>query len=214
MSRICKELHRLFNRQQVFRFPFADSCVPGNEVYAVFEDGETAHQGRRIVRIGTHRGDDRLACRLREHYVNENKDRSIFRRNVGCALLTKDRDPFISQWELDLTSRAARAIHLRLVDLEKQKSVEKAVSEHLRKHVSFAVCEVPMRTDRVDWEALLIGTLNSCAECKPSQGWLGSFSPKAKIRESGLWQEQGLRHAPLSAEQLIEFTLLFNRSSD
>jgi len=30
--------------------------------------------------------------------VNENKDRSIFRKNIGRALLNKDNDPFIEQW--------------------------------------------------------------------------------------------------------------------
>jgi hypothetical protein len=35
---------------------------------------------------------------LKEHFVNENKDRSIFRKNIGRALLNKDNDYFIEQW--------------------------------------------------------------------------------------------------------------------
>jgi len=43
---------------------------------------------------------------LYQHYhVNENKDRSIFRKNIGRALLDKNKDPYLKIWELDLTYR-------------------------------------------------------------------------------------------------------------
>ena len=40
--------------------------------------------------------------------MTENKDRSIFRKNIGRAILNKNQDPFLGQWELDLTTRKAK----------------------------------------------------------------------------------------------------------
>jgi len=56
-----------------------------------------AHSTDRIVRIGTHTGNNKLWFRLKEHLI-ENKDRSIFRKNIGRALLNKDNDCFIEHW--------------------------------------------------------------------------------------------------------------------
>jgi hypothetical protein len=50
-------------------------------------------------------------------------------------------------------------------------------------------------------ERALIGTLASCALCGPSAQWLGSYSSKPQIRESGLWLIQHLKAAPLSPAQ-------------
>jgi hypothetical protein len=46
----------------------------------------------------------------------------------------------------------------------------------------------------------------------PSNGWLGKFSPKAQIRESGLWQIHYLRAAPLSSAQMDLVTAAIERS--
>jgi hypothetical protein len=64
-----------------------------NGIYVLFERGEECHDGGRIVRVGTHTGDGQLRSRMLQHFVNENKDRSIFRKNIGRALLNRDRDP-------------------------------------------------------------------------------------------------------------------------
>lgn len=74
----------------------------------VFEEGEYAHGGSRVVRVGSRTGDDQLPFRLTQHFLLENKDRSIFRKNIGCALLNRDGDPFLAQWEQDLTSSAKK----------------------------------------------------------------------------------------------------------
>jgi hypothetical protein len=50
-------------------------------------------------------------------------------------------------------------------------------------------------------ERALIGTVASCRNCRPSAQWLGNYSPKPKIRESGLWLVQHLKAAPLSPAQ-------------
>ena len=48
----------------------------------------------------------------------------------------------------------------------------------------------------------MIGTVARCRECGPSPEWFGLASPKTKIRDSGLWQEQHLDHEPLTIEEL------------
>jgi hypothetical protein len=93
MSAVCTELHELLTSLPRHHFPFDASRIPLNGIYVLFEDGEVAHGTDRIVRVGTHNGDLRLSKRLIEHFVNENKDRSIFRKNIGRALLHRANDP-------------------------------------------------------------------------------------------------------------------------
>ena len=106
----CLELHALVATGTVHRVPFESRAVPMDGVYALFETGETAHGGPRIVRVGTHTGDGQLPSRLLQHFVNENKDRSIFRKNIGRALLAKAGDLYLAEWEIDRTSRAASPV--------------------------------------------------------------------------------------------------------
>ena len=94
-----------------------------NGVYFLFERSELGHGGMRIVRIGSHTGADKLPSRMAEH-TTKNKDRSIFRKNIGRALLNKAGDPFLEQWNFDLTSRANRARYGPLVGATRQSQVE------------------------------------------------------------------------------------------
>ena len=49
-----------------------------------------------------------------------------------------------------------------------------------------------------------------CEDCKPSENWLGNFSPKEKIIKSGLWLVNELWKTPLSDEDMIELKQLLN----
>ena len=197
MSQICKNVHRLFMKLQRYRFPFEERSIPQNGIYILFERGETAHDTDRIVRIGTHTGDNQLKSRLKQHFTKENKDRSIFRKNIGRALLSKANDPFLEQWEWDLTTRANKERYLSLLDTKKQAEVEQEVSRYIRENFSFCVFEVEGKAQRLDLESKLISTVSLCKECKPSAKWLGLHSPKKKIRESGLWLVNELYKVPL-----------------
>ena len=104
MGKTCHDIHQLFNAMQRFSFPFNDNEIPNNGIYILFEKREVGHSGDRVVRVGTHTGINQLRSRLKQHFVNEKKDRSIFRKNIGRAILTQDNDPFIEQWEWDLTT--------------------------------------------------------------------------------------------------------------
>jgi hypothetical protein len=202
MSSECSVLHEWFNDLEKHSFPLNDAAIPLNGIYILFEKGELAHGTNRIVRIGTHTGSDQLRARLKQHFINENKDRSIFRKNIGRCLLNKKKDSFIEEWELDLTTRSAKKKHIDSVDFDKQKNVEKDVSSYIRNNFSFAVFEIVDKKIRLELESRIISTVSLCDECKPSKNWLGLFSPKQKIRESGLWLVNELYKEPLSSQDM------------
>jgi hypothetical protein len=142
-----------------------------------------------------------LPSRLKSHFIKENKDRSIFRKNIGRALLNKVSDPFLEQWELDMTSRETRENFQNKVDNYKQKQVEHQVTQYIQQNFWFVVFPIDKREDRLFWESRIISTLSWCNECKPSDNWLGLHSPKEKIRESGLWLVNELYKQPLSENE-------------
>jgi len=204
MSQLCHELHQLFSHLPRLRFPFDESGIPLNGIYIVFEQGESGHGTDRIVRVGTHTGDNQLRSRLIEHFVNENKDRSIFRKNIGRAFMNRSGDPFLKQWNLDLTTRREREKYQNVIDFNKQKQVEKQVTEYIRGHFSLAVFRVDEKQRRLDLESKIISTVSWCEECFPSESWLGLHSPKVKIRQSGLWNVNELHKQPLSETDFRE----------
>jgi hypothetical protein len=206
MSKECNELHEMFNSMKRFSFPFDENKIPLNGVYVLFEKNEKAHGKERIVRIGTHTGQNQLRSRLKQHFIMENKDRSIFRKNIGRAILNKTQNPYLKEWDLDLTTREAKDKFSSIIDMTKQKQIEKLVTEHLIKNMSFVVFEVEDPKKRLEIESAIISTVSLCEECIPSKSWLGLSSPVEKIRESGLWLVNELYKTPLNEEgvRLIE----------
>ena len=185
---VCGQVHSLIRDLPVFTYPFDFDALPTDGIYILFEDGEAGHGGDRIVRIGTHTGDGQLRSRLSQHLMSENKDRSIFRKNIGRCLLNRDGDPFLDDWNLDLTTQAARDKHADRIDAARLQEVERRVSEYMRRSFRFAVIPVPTKSDRLRLESRLIATVSNCASCGPSTDWLGRHSPSEKICRSGLWQ--------------------------
>jgi hypothetical protein len=202
VSALCAELHGLARRGTDHSFPFDRVRLPLNGIYVLFEVGEHAHDGLRIVRVGTHTGAGQLPSRLTQHFVKENKDRSIFRKNIGRALLNKAADPFLAEWELDRTSRTARTRHGIEDKTAKRQAVEGDVTKYLQGHFRFVVFRVDEKSDRLDFESRIISTVSRCDECRPSSDWLGLSSPKEKIRQSGLWLVNELYKEPLMPADL------------
>jgi hypothetical protein len=202
MSENCNKLHQWFNNLKRFKFPFNENDIPLNGIYVLFEKGEIAHNVDRIVRVGTHTGNNQLRSRLEQHFIKENKDRSIFRKNVGRCLLNQNNDVFLEKWNLDMTTKKAKEKYANLINLDKQKNVEMAVTKYIQKNFSFVVFQVDDNEKRLELESKIISTISLCEECKLSEKWLGLSSPIAKIRESGLWLVQGLYKEPLSNEDM------------
>jgi hypothetical protein len=182
--------------------------MPFNGVYILFEKGGYGHGTKRIVRVGTNTGNNNLKLRLKEHFINEIKDRSIFRKNIGRCIL-KD-DPFISDWNLTPLIREVRRKN-PYIDFNKQKMIEKEVSKIIKENFSFSIITIEDKEKRLELESKLISTISHCKECNPSKKWRGLSSPVEKIRISGLWQVNELWKNPLSKKEignLINFLLI------
>jgi hypothetical protein len=198
---VCTAVHRLVRKLPRHKFPFDEQQIPQNGIYVLFEKGETGHRGNRIVRIGTHTGQNQLRSRLRQHFIQENKDRSIFRKNIGGCLLNKTKDSFLADWDLDLTSRANRNRYESQIDFNKQKRIEQRVTKYMQETLEFAVFEVPDKEQRLLLEARLISAVSRCGNCRPSKNWLGCNSPVHKVKESGLWQVMELYKNSFSGKE-------------
>ena len=208
MTSICGQIHECARQLTRYRYPFDPASLPSNGLYLLFEQGEDAHGGERIVRVGSHRGRDNLAKRLCKHFVAENKDRSIFRKNIGRAILSRNEDRFPEQWEWDLISRANRAKYQDRLDWDRLREVEGEVTAYIRHRFRFAVLPVsPDKAQHLAFEADMIATVAQCPCCGPSPKWLGQYSPKAAIRDSGLWQTQHIRGKPLTFLSLERVSL-------
>jgi hypothetical protein len=67
-------------------------------------------------------------------------------------------------------------------------------------NIEFRFIVLDGQTERMILEGALIGTLASCKLCRPSENWLGNYSPKQEIKRSGLWLTQHLDAEPISDE--------------
>lgn len=208
MSEVCAQVHALARRATQHTYPFDVGTLPLNGIYVLFERGEECHGGPRIARVGTHRGDGELPSRMLQHFVNENKDRSIFRKHIGRALLNRAGDSYLTEWNHDRTSRAGRERHGEEPDLLKRRAVEADVTAYMRERFSFAVFKVDAKENRLSLESKLISTVSRCDHCGPSADWLGLHSPTKKIQTNGLWLVNELGKVPLGAEDLSRLATL------
>lgn len=202
MSYECERIHIWLNRLRRYQYPFDENQLPLNGIYILFEKNEYSHGGDRIVRVVSHTGVNQLASRLKQHFVSEKKDRSIFRKNIGRAILHMNNDPFIDDWELDLTSKEARIKYANQIDLDYQNHIEILVTKYIQTNFSFCLFEVADKSERLTIETKLISTISNCSECHPSENWLDLYSPKEKIRHSGLWLVNNLYKESFTNDEL------------
>lgn len=214
MQSIGFEIHKLFNNQKRYYFPFKEfkQEIPQNGIYIIFEHGEKYLEFDRIVRIGTHTGNNQLYSRLNQHYIKENKNRSIFRKNIGRCILNKANNPYLSIWELDTTSAEEKKMNSYLVDVEFEKQIERQISTYIQEKLSFCVFRINNKEQRLFWESKIASTLAQSKELRPSSGWLGNYSPKEKIRAFGLWQVNGLDGECITDIELEELVKMLKYS--
>src|SRR6516164_3297131 len=151
MSDLCRWLHDLLEQLPRFKYPFDPKRLPKNAIYFFYEKGESwGHGGDRprIVRIGTHR-EGNFRSRIAEHFLlNEARmnfdvakppphDRSIFRKHIGRALLIKDRDPYLSVFNIDFTTKRVLNTHGHQRDIDKERQIEADITRILRENFSF-----------------------------------------------------------------------------
>jgi hypothetical protein len=125
-----------------------------------------------------------------QHFVNENKHRSIFHKNVGRALLAAAKDLYAAEWEIDRTSRAARERYGPEREPEKRRVVEGDVTSYLQANFSFAVFEVPDKEERLMLDAGVKDDLDAVGLSRVPAVIVVARSvlPKERIRQSGLWE--------------------------
>jgi hypothetical protein len=220
----CKWLHEQLEHLPIFKYPFDLKLLPKNGVYFFYEEGENSDHGNsisrpRIVRIGTHK-ENNFRSRISEHFLlNESKmkfiqtnpkpsDRSIFRKNIGRALLNKQRDfDYLRVWEIDFTGNKNRTNHSHLRNIEKERDIESQITGLLRKNFYFRLIPFEGQEKRLGKsgiESRLIGTVASCKLCKPSNYWLGKHSTKPQIKNGKLWLLQHLDSIRLGDNDKID----------
>lgn len=167
---------------------------PARGVYFFREPGETRNRTPAmppVVRVGTHAvstgSKSKLWGRLRTHRGgkagNGNHRGSIFRLHVGAALLARDGLSLATWGQRSSAPHAIRATEAFL---------EKRVSEHIG-CMSVLWVDVPDEPGPASMRSFIernaIALLsNRCRPFdRPSDGWLGNFSPRGEIRRSTLW---------------------------
>jgi len=200
---LCLQLHTLFNSLPRYRWDTINSIPFDNGIYILFENGEKYRNTDRIVRVGTHRSNGRLRRRLKDHFISENKDGSIFRKNIGKAILNENNHAYLRVWNVD-TSKPENII--RLGDNYNpafQKKVEASVSKYMRENFSFVCFPVTTEQERLRLEEGIIATLNNAPDFSASVNWQGKHSTEFEIVQSGLWLKQGLNGTPLSVNEFV-----------
>ena len=199
---VCAKLHRLFNDLPRYQWDTIDKVSFDNGIYIVFEKGEYYYGMDRIVRVGTHTSDRRLQKRLKDHFISKNKDGSIFRKNIGKALLNESNHPYLTVWSMDSSDK--QNVIDKVGDsfnLVTQKSIEEEVSSYIQSNISFTCFHVPHKEDRERFENAIIASLNNSLDFHSTNKWKGVYSPEKEIAESGLWLKKGLNEPLLSESE-------------
>ena len=216
---LCKWLNEQLEQLPITEYPFNLDQLPRNGIYFFYEKGEVwGHGGNkpRIVRIGTHKSDN-FRSRIKEHFLLDDKkmnfnsmspapkDRSVFRKNIGRALLYKENSDYLEIWNKDFTPRSNREKYGYLRDIKYEKEIERQITNILRNNFAFRYFIIENETKRIGSkgiESSIIGTVARCSLCQPSKNWFGSHSPESKIRKNGLWQVQHLDSLPINTSDM------------
>ncbi|UMB61098.1 hypothetical protein MHL31_02585 [Lutibacter sp. A80] len=209
MKDIYDYIHEYFNNQERFSFPYdrkeLKELTNSNGLYVLFEKGETYNDFDRIVRIGSHDGNDRLIKRLGNHFNSKLHRGSVFRKHIGRCFLNIDKDSYLEHWNRPFKSRVEKKIHGKFVDLEYEKKYEEKVTNHIHKNLSFAV--IPNVFEKINRDRIeegLISSLNQSDKKISSDTWLGNLHPDQRIRNAKIWNIEYLKHKPLSLDEFKE----------
>lgn len=180
---------------------------PKRGLYFFFEEGERRQEsgeGPRAVRVGTHALTDSskstLWGRLSQHRGhafkgNGNHRGSIFRLLVGSSLKASQGTDEPRSWGLGSDpGQAATQMGLSRDDVKASElELESAVSQIIGQmpFLWLDIDDPPGRDSlrgRIERNAIaLLSNLNKPALDAPSPGWLGHHSDRAKVCQSGLW---------------------------
>ena len=180
---------------------------PTRGVYFFFEAGEgrsDSGTGSRAVRVGTHAltamSRTTLWNRLSQHKGVEktgsgNHRSSIFRLILGSALTRRDGLSDPRSWGIGSDiGQAARRLGTDRAELRDEEAhLERAVSDYIRTmpFLWLAVEDLPgpdsLRGLIERNSIALLSNFERPTLDLPSEGWLGHFSDRERVRGSGLW---------------------------
>jgi hypothetical protein len=153
VNKNCLLIHEVFNKTPRLYWNDMKKIPFNNGIYIMFEKGEEYFGMDRIVRIGTHNEDDRLRKLLKDHFITKNSDGSIFRKNIGRALLHMTNDPYGRVWELDTSKRKVREASAEIINLEYESQIENRIGDYSKENISFVCFQVNEKSDRLRLEA-------------------------------------------------------------
>lgn len=202
MSEACQILHDRLRDLPRRNWKAPIENLPLNGIYVVFEKGEKAHGGDRIVRVGTHTGEGNLKSRLCEHAFVP--FRSILRKHIGRCLLAAENSPHLAAWNLPITRADDRVKNLAMRRHPRLQQLDHEITAFVAKKMSFVAFEVKGDRTRTEVESAMLSTVAQCDECGPSRSWLGRHFPAARYKkfpDIGLWNVNGLRKKSMTATQ-------------
>lgn len=201
---LISEIEARHGGRRTFATLEAEPQWPVRGIYFFFEAGETrsvSGQGDRIVRVASHAMGGSAASGFWAGLMGNRGGRSgrgnhrssIFRQLVGDALLRRSGRSLPS-WGLGGSHRdAARRLGLDLDQLaEAETALEIEVSDYIGA-MAFTWMALPDeaspdgRRGYAERQSIaLLSNLYATAD-PPSKDWLGRFSGRERVRESGLW---------------------------
>jgi len=209
-------IHKLFNDTKRYDFPFGNK-IPKNGLFALFEKGEKFQDNDRIVYVGSNIKENRMPKMLNFIFKDGNRDNTSFRKNIGRSILAKDDSKYMKKFEIISSLGILNDWNMDLKEFNEEYSdeseenkemenVEEMVSQYIQDNFSFSIIEINDKLKRLNLKNKIISSLSLSDEFNPSDEWLGSFSPREKIRKNGLWLEQhlGNRENQLTEED-VEF---------
>ena len=183
----CEIVHQLLDQLPKYdkKPSECNGKIPKNGIYFWYENGETRNGGRlRITRVGINKKQDRLHGRINEHYTSDRVG-SSFRKDIGAALMSKNGESVseIKEWRKDRKKEDPRFKDPKFV------CYNSYTTQELKQHFSYCVLKIDDLCERSVLEIRLISLFSNCNHCLPTCTWLGKYSDKQEIRDSGLWNK-------------------------
>ena len=195
---------------QRYTFETINEIPFNNGIYIFFQNGEKYKEFDRIVRVGTDTGQNQLKSRMSQHLTKENKDRSIFRKNIGRAMLSKANNPLLDYWNIDFTTKKNKELYFDEKKAATCMAIESQISDFMRENFSFVVFRVDTKEERLKFEEGIISALYNANDFIASADWLGNYVPETRgtyVKKSRMWLSQGLKAEPLNNKELQKIKL-------
>ncbi|MEG0856616.1 MAG: hypothetical protein RSG52_09050 [Terrisporobacter sp.] len=199
-----EKLHILFNSMNKYSFGNLDDIPFTNGVYIILDKKEKYEGMSRIVRVGTHSGENRLIVRLKKHFKEGAKDESVLRKNIGKAILDYNNLDYITIWSINFNDKRNEKKYSHLRNIEYEKNLEKMITYYMKERFEFVCFEIFEEEARNRLVEGILSTLAIDENFVCSEIWLGNYSPVETIRNGGVWVNEELNKEKLNDREIRE----------